>query len=388
MALSSGCDYGLNANEILRLTQNMIRIRTTQPDHNELDLVKYILTLFEDYDTEPQVIRHGGNRASLLLTIQGHKRDGATAIIGHLDTVRPVYPDEWIHPPFSADYEDGRIYGNGASNAKGGLASMIAAALYILRHGIVPERDIIFCFTADGDGEGFGAESVYQGGFLENVTEAIFSDPTDAQIGIAQKGVLWLEVTVCGACKHVLEADKSVDTLNRMIEISREIDATLRKMPEHALLGKSSSYITNINSGVNLPYILPKEIVATFDIRYSPFVKESEIIGKLDAIAARQMKEHSGLSIEIRRLISRKPIGIALDAPIVRRMDECYERLGRTPAKMGSGFYSDSSKIVPKLGIPFVLVGPGNWIFSDRGDESVSLDAVLFIARVYIDYLT
>ena len=379
--------YELDVKGVLRLAQNLIRIRTTHPDCNELDLVKYILSLFEGYDVERRVVHHGDNRASLVLLLKGNDSSGGTAFVGHVDTVNPPYPKSWIHPPYAADFDEGRIYGNGASNAKGGVAAMIVTALYLLERGIRPQNDVYFCFTADGDGLGMGAASLCDGGFLEGAREAIFADPTDSRIGIAQKGVLWLEITARGYCKHVLEAEKSVDPLRRVLHIGGEIESALCRMPQHALLGKTRTYITSINTGTQWACILPEAITATLDIRYSPLVKESEIMEKLDAISQREMAEYPDLSVEVEKLISRNPIGIALDAPIVRRIDACFERLGRKPTKMGLGFYSDSSKIVPKLGIPFVLLGPGNWIFTDRGDESVSLDAILFVSRVYIDYL-
>ena len=380
--------YGLDVKEVQHLVQSLIRIRTPHPDCNELDIVKYVLSLFEDYEVEKRVVHHGDNRASLVIVIKGSDPSGGTAFVGHIDTVDPPYPKSWVHPPYAADFEDDRIYGNGASNAKSGVAAMIAAALYLLRNGIRPQKDAYFCFTADGDGDGIGAASLCDGGFLDNASEAIFADPTDAQIGIAQKGVLWLEVTARGYCKHVLEADRSVDPLRRILHMSSEIESMLCRVPQHALLGKSKVHITGVNTGYQWTCIIPEAITATLDIRYSPLMKESSIMEELENIAAREMREYPDLTVEIKKLISRNPIGIAPDAPIVRRVDACFTRLGRKPTKMGLGFYSDSSKIVPRLGIPFVLLGPGNWIYTDRGDESVSLDATLFVSNVYIDYLT
>lgn len=381
-------NYGLEAKEVLRLTQNLIRIRTSQPDCNELDMVKFILTLFDGYDVVSDIVYHGKNRASLVLTVRGADSAAKTALVGHIDTIIPSNPQSWLHPPYAADFENGIIYGNGASNSKGGVAAMIHAALHILKNDIKLPRDAVFCFTADGDANGIGAEMIYEGRFLQNVAELIFADPTDSEIGIAQKGVLWLELSAKGAFKHVLDAEKSVNPLNRILSVSRKLSAELAGMPEHTLLGKSTSCLTNINSGVNMACVLPEEVKASLDIRYSPLIKESQIMERITAISQLELAQFRGLSIDIRKEISRDPIGISQDAPIVRKMSDCFESLGKRPSKMGLGFYSDSSKIVPGLGAPFVLLGPGNWIFTNREDESVALDSILFVTRIYIDYLS
>lgn len=381
-------DYGFDAKRVLDLTQNLIRIRTSHPEGNEFDMVKFILSLFDGHDIMSNVVRHGGNRASLVLTIRGREAGGKTALVGHIDTIAPLNQDEWMHPPYAADYEDGIIYGIGASNGKGGVAAMINAGLYMLENGIAPQRDAVMCFTADGDGDGLGASAICEGGFLQDVSGLIFADPTDAEIGIAQKGVLWLEITATGARRHVLEAGKSVEPLERILSLGRKMHGALKGMAPHPVLGKSASHVTNINTGDNDICILPGRVRATFDIRYSPLIREEEILAQVSAVARQEMAACPGLSIDVRIILSRAPIGISEDAPIVQKIGQCFRDWKRRPAKMGLGFYSDSSRIVPRLGAPFVLLGPGDWIFTDRGDEFVSLESILFTSRIYTDYLT
>jgi len=384
----SGSDYGFDAKRVLRLAQNLIRIRSSHPEGNELDIVKYILTLFDGFDVRSDVVHHGANRASLLLTLRGRDSGRKTAIVGHIDTIAPFDPHEWLHPPYAADYENGVIYGIGASNGKGGVAAMINSALCMLERGILPKNDVVMCFSADGDGSGIGATALYEGGFLQNVTELIFADPTNAEIGIAQKGVLWLEITASGPRIHVLEAQKSVSPLDRVLLLGRKLRNALKEMASHPVLGKSLSYITNINTGNNDVCVIPGRVSATLDIRYSPLIREDVILSRVESIAKQEMSEHPGLKLEVQTILSRAPIGISEDAPIIRRFDACFRELNRQPVKMGLGFYSDSSRLVPRLGVPFVLLGPGDWIFTDRGDELVSLDSILFTSRVYTDYLT
>lgn len=383
-----GNSYGFDAKQVLRLTQDLIRIRSSHPEGNELDIVKFILSLFDEYDVMSNVVHHGGNRASLSITIRGKDSERKTALVGHIDTIAPFCPDEWMHPPYAADYDKGIVYGIGASNGKGGVAAMINAAADMLKNGVVPRNDTVMCFTSDGDGDGLGATALYEGGFLQNVSELIFADPTNSEIGIAQKGVLWLDVTATSARRHVLEVDKSVEPIERVLSLSRKLHGALKEMPSHPVLGKSLSFITNINTGNNDVCILPGRVSATLDVRYSPLIREDAILSRVEAIARQEMADHPGLSIDIRTILARAPIGISGDAPIVREIASCYKKQQRRPVKMGLGFYSDSSRLVPRLGVPFVLLGPGDWIFSDRGDEFVSLESILFTSRIYTDYLT
>ncbi|MDR3354747.1 MAG: M20/M25/M40 family metallo-hydrolase [Synergistaceae bacterium] len=380
-------DIGLDFKRILRLTQDLIRIRTSLPEGNELDLVKYIQALFEDYDVDCDIVYHGNNRASFVLAVKGQRSDVQTAFVGHVDTIEPISPREWVHAPYSADFEGGIIYGNGASNGKSGVAAMIYTALYLLENHIVPKNDVIMCFTADGDGNGIGAATICEGGFLRNASEIVFADPTNARIGIAQKGVLWLDVIARGRVFHVLDSARSVNSLARMFSMSEKIHAFIHSLPEHEVLGKSTSFMTNLNTGENEICTLPREARATFDIRYNPHINGREILNKIDEIARSEMADFPGLSVDVMTLQQRDPIGISEDAPIILALSECYGKLSAKPVKIGLGFFSDSSRIVPRLGVPFALLGPGDWIYKDRGDEFVLLESIVLVSRIYIDYL-
>ena len=94
-----------------------------------------------------------------------------------------------------------------------------------------------------------------------------------------------------------------------------------------------------------------------------------------------------GLSITVEVLNKRHGVGMSPDAPFIQRFVDIYKLHGRAPKFIGQSFYTDASSIIPTLGIPFLVIGPGEKSFNDHEDEHVLLDDVMFISNVYYDYI-
>src|SRR5438132_4407418 len=75
------------------------------------------------------------------------------AFAGHVDVVPPGEQAKWTHPPFAGDIADGTLYGRGAVDMKGAIASALAATLdYLAAHGGRPKGSISFLITGDEEG--------------------------------------------------------------------------------------------------------------------------------------------------------------------------------------------------------------------------------------------
>ncbi|MFR5879736.1 MAG: hypothetical protein ACLUEQ_02400 [Cloacibacillus evryensis] len=116
----------------LTILQNLIRIRSCLPEGDELDVVKYIVSLFEPYGTAANIVRHGDNRASLALSLKGDGNGAKRALMAHLDTVSPLEPRRWRHAPLAADF-DGEKGMAAALTVQGRVAAICARRFRCLR---------------------------------------------------------------------------------------------------------------------------------------------------------------------------------------------------------------------------------------------------------------
>lgn len=377
--------------QALRILQDLIRIRTHQPEGNEKDLVKYILGLLPEGAFETTVIDHGGNRASLLAVLRGES-SGATAFVGHLDTVSVGCSMSWNHPPFAADIEDGRVFGRGAANMKGGLTAMILCALTLASKPVPPPRDIYFCFTADGDFNGLGAQCLTEGGHLSQVQEFFFLDPTECKIGIRQKGTLWLDVRVEGRFSYSCFPEHGLNAVEYLMEFNRRIEALLQKEfgPRSNGSWHPTCVLTRIESSSDeeLEYTVPNHARGFLDIRTLPGADHDRLVGKMAVAAETLGREKAPLSIEFDVVNNRLPIGMSANAPTVRKLDGILKGLGEKAEKKGLNFFTDASRIIPALGAPFVIFGPGKDIFCTLREENVSIDSVLLVKKAVERYAT
>lgn len=366
----------------LSVLQQLIRIRTHQPNGDELDAVKYIVSLFPEEFLCKNIINHGSNRASLALRVPGKKRSESIAIIGHLDTLGVRGTEGWVHSPFGADFIDGNVYGRGAANMKGGITSSILSLREIVDEGIVPPRDIVFCLTADGDMSGFGAEAVMSGGFLRDASALLFAEPTDCQVVVAQKGVLWVRVKVYGKTGHACVPEKSISAIDVLIKFYQDLKKFLKKSSSHKLLGEATSVLTQLHGGEDVN-VVSGYAEGTIDIRTLPSLSNHEIIDHLKAIAARICSSTGALKIEIVIENDRQAVGVDEDSPFVSQLNKAIKTIKINNETRGLIYFTDANRIVPCLGVPFVILGPGKDIYSFPRDEHVAVDSVIEASRMY-----
>lgn len=372
----------------LEILSQLVRIRTLLPRGDELDMIKYILSLFEKDALDVKIIDNGPNRASLVATLPGTRRDKKIALAGHMDSFPVFGEDTWAHSPFAADYIDGRVYGRGAANMKGGITAMIMTLLFFTRQRVVPPCDIVLCLTADGDNAALtGARSVAHSGYLEGVTEMIFAEATGNKIAVAQRGGVWLRIKTAGPARYACTPGTGKDALSAFIELYDSINAFVcGEGHTHRYLGKPLCSITQLKSGVAMNIIAP-EAEGTLDIRLLPLQDNEEVVLHARNKACEMMGRYKDISIEIEVVNSDVAVGMPEDAPMVRKFEDAVRAAGLTPEKRGIFYFTDACAIIPGLGVPFVLYGPGEDVYNQLRDEFVELSSVVDTARTYLHYI-
>lgn len=378
----------VNKKQTLEILSQLIRIRTVLPQGDEMDMIKYILSLFPKGTLEFKIIDHGNNRASLIAILPGIDRSIKVALVGHMDTFPILGEEKWTHPPFAADYEDGIVYGRGASNMKGGITAILMVLLTFIDNEVPPPCDIMLCLTADGDNAALtGARALAHSGYLSEVSEMIFAESTGNRIAVAQRGGIWLHIKVTGKPSYACIPGIGLDALAGFLELHSYVkDYVGCGKFIHPYLGESLCTITQLHSGVAMNVIAP-DADGTVDIRLLPLQDNDEVIQFVFRKAAEMMKENPILKIEIETVNSNLAVGMPEDSPMIKQFERAIEECGEIPEKIGLLYYTDACAMVPIIGAPFILFGPGDNIYHTLKDESVALDSVVKAADILIRYI-
>ncbi|TQS47043.1 M20/M25/M40 family metallo-hydrolase [Cryptosporangium phraense] len=217
--------------EVVALTSALIAIDTTNSGDphspgTERAAAEFVAEQLTDAGYRPIYVESGApGRGNVVVRLPG--RDPSALLVhGHLDVV-PADPAEWSVHPFSGEVRDGYVWGRGAVDMKGTVATALALARQFRRDGTVPPRDLIFAFLADEEAGGrVGAQWLvdHRPDLFEGATEAIsevggYSVTLGGRraylIQVAEKTSFWLRLAAHGQAGHgaLLHADNPVARL-------------------------------------------------------------------------------------------------------------------------------------------------------------------------------
>lgn len=170
--------------EVTEHLRALIRFETVNPPGNESLVANYLKGVVEREGLEGVVVESTEGRGTFVTRIKGSGNGRPMLLMAHSDVVS-VEADKWQHPPFSADVEDGVIWGRGAVDTKNLVASELLVMLLIKRLGLTLDRDLIMCTFADEEAGGrYGATWMW-----ENHRDLI-----DAEVAINEGGGHALDV--------------------------------------------------------------------------------------------------------------------------------------------------------------------------------------------------
>ena len=207
--------------ETLRFVRDLIRIESVNTGDlatvgdGEARAARYVRDALEEVGYEPVLLESRPGRVSVIARLPGaDPARGALVVHAHLDVV-PVDGQQWTHPPFGAEIEDGLLYGRGAVDMKDFAGVILAVARAFKREGTVPGRDLVFAFFADEEAGGmWGAKWIveHHPEVFAGATEALsevggFSVPLAEGrraylAATAEKGVAWARLRADGRPGH------------------------------------------------------------------------------------------------------------------------------------------------------------------------------------------
>ena len=334
-------------------------------------------------------------RSSLPLVIGRLGRATGRRIVlsGHVDVVPPGDPATWTADPWGGEIRDGRLYGRGACDMKGGVAAILGAVRALVASGTAERLagELVVALVPGEEDGGQGTPAAIRAGVTGDL--AIITEPSNLEIVVAHAGAITFRLTVPGRAAHASQRREGVSALDNLYVILRalEADETARNAAETdplmTALGLPYPTIVGIVAGGDWASTVLDRVVV--DGRYGVRLGQSPVDAAADlrrAVDAANrsdafLREHPA-TVEIvggrfgsGRVPSdhRLPVGLAEVAEAVT---------GRRPELLGEPYGADMRLFINEGDTPCVMYGPGDVKVAHSADENVPLAEVEECARV------
>ena len=365
-----------------RLMSKGLEVDTWDPDYDELTKSEFFNPLRDNYDGSPNVVG----------VLKGKSKGPSVILNGHIDVVPEGDVNKWTDHPYSGVVKDGKLYGRGTTDMKGGNVSTLIALETTINLGIKLKGDVIYESVIEEETGGAGTLSAIQRGYHADI--AIVPEPSEMKIFPKQQGSLWFKVTVKGEAAHggtryegVSAIDKGWLVYKKILELEEKRNKPLRKDPlyNHNPIPIPIN-IGQFNAG-NFPSSVPE--IATIEGRYGVAPGETlqeakeEFRKMLEGLAKIDDRFEKDPAIVTWGGIHLPPGGCDLDHPMLEILKDKYEEVkNKQPILAGSTWGTDGGLLTQAGNIPSIVFGPGTTSMAHYTDEYVELDKVFETAEI------
>lgn len=307
----------------------------------------------------------------------------------HMDTMQPGDETRWTVPRYELTRKEGRLYGLGMGNMKGGLAAMCAASVVLARHrAALPGR---FTMTAVCDEVMFGDRGAT---FLLNARPDVHGEylisgegPGFMQLAPAEKGLLWIDLEVSGDGGHSSKAMHGQTAVAKLAALISKIDgindmyATIAPEIEGISGGEGNTGLrVSLNAGTvaagGVRSLLAPKARAEIDVRLPPGITATDIERRIKATTG------GDPSITVKVVKWWDANWTSLSNPLVRELAEAVTTVRGEKPEFVVRLPGSDARRWRDLGVPAACYGPQP-LLSAGVDDYANEQDVIDCARIY-----
>ena len=334
-------------------------------------------------------------RASLPIIVGrvGERGGRRILLVGHVDVVPPGDASAWTVDPWGGEVRDGRLYGRGACDMKGGVTAILEAmrVLRALSDNVRFDGEVVAAFVPSEEDGGQGMLAAIRAGVVGDM--AVITEPTDLDVVVAHAGAITFRLVVPGRAAHASQRREGVSALDNLfvlVQALKEDEARRNADESHPLmtaLGLPYPTIIGKVEGGDWASTVVDRIVAEgrYGVRLGQSWRDAEadLRACIEAACASNpfLRDHRA-TVETtggRFSSSEVPADHPLPVGLARAAEGVT---GRRPGLVGEPYGADMRLLVNEGRTPTVIFGPGNVKVAHAADEYVPLDQVSTCARV------
>ena len=278
-----------------------VAVDTRNPPGHERPIAELVRAALERWRPAWTEIEPAAGRLSLIAALPHPDGPGdrPTLIInGHLDVV-PVTTAAWTRDPFDPHVENGRLYGRGSADMKGGIAAAICALSVLERAGRTarPATSCSIWWPTRSAVARLGTQALLERGLIDG-DACLVPDPTDMQLCVAERGLLRATLTVHGRPGHGSRPREAVSAIEHAASVVLALHAADFGDPDHPLLGQPTANVGTINGGDTFNTVAESCVIGV-DRRVLPGVTEGTAEAEVRARIAAAGVEGLSYDLEV-----------------------------------------------------------------------------------------
>ena len=380
-------------NYAIRLLREMISIPTTvPPGENYKEFADYAKDVLNDLGLKTEVIKVPKDVAKKYIPDMSEypryiviARIGSEKPVLHFNGHYDVVPagDGWKYDPFNATIRD-KIYGRGAADMKGGIASIITAARALIDLDVELNGTLEISLTPDEEIGGMcGAKYLLD--LIDAPNWTVIAEPSECEkIWIGHKGVIWGEVKVSGRTAHASTPDEGVNAVEACVKIANRLmdfksDIEKRTTSYECNVKKAKLTITQFEGGVKIN-VIPDTAILKFDRRILPEENVDEAVNEIANIV-NDFSRNINAKVDFNVIFAVKP-SVNDGSDVASRIESIVRNIGLQASKAISSGFMDTRFFVD-AGSDAVAFGPGNLSQAHAPNEFVEIDKVMLASKIF-----
>jgi acetylornithine deacetylase len=377
------------ADETIKLLRDLIKIDSVNPSlvpggAGESDIAQSVEAYMRrnGMDVESEEVAPG--RHNVVGVLEGREPGKTLMFCGHLDTVGV----EGMDHPFDPVEREGKIYGRGSGDMKGGVAAMLEAARILAANGGWTKGRLIVAGVADEEYASIGAEALVKKWKADG---AIVTEPTGLIVAMGHKGFSWVEIVTEGRAAHgsrPLEGRDAILRMGRVLRKLEELNTKLQSGTPHPLLGCPSLHASLVEGGRELS-TYPDKCVLKMERRNITGEQSGIALTEVESILESLRSEDPEFSATAKLLFDRLPYTTPPDNSLPAMLEAAVTSTGHMTSRAGMTYWTDAA-VLGQAGIPSLIFGPGGsgyhgleeYVIAD--DVTVCRDALVLVARQFV----
>jgi succinyl-diaminopimelate desuccinylase len=361
--------------DVISLTRKLLSFNSINPPGNEGEIAKFVGYFLAGHGFQTEYFVYEEDRLHLIAERGLSQNKPPIILSGHFDTV-PLGNKKWSVDPFTGEISDGKIWGRGSSDMKGGLAAMICASIQVYNES-PPVGGIRLIFTA---GEELGCLGVQQLVKTFNdpgrASAIIVGEPTANLPVTGHKGAIYLNAVTSGITAHSSMPGLGENAIYKAAGSILKIKDFNFEAERDPLLGLPTINVGKMSGGMNINSV-PDHAEFTIDIRTTSRTDHSKIFARLVS--------ELGSETKLETLVDLKPVTTKETDPFVQLVyDVC--KIERTDKEFPKALpYLTDGSVLQRIynGVPTVILGPGQPEMAHQTDEYCYLQKLEQSVNIY-----